>query len=197
MARTLWVDLDALSDDHQGHLDDGLPSFRDQVGQIRSGKQTFDILLQQVPRGDGVFIWKFSNRTVSQIPEMYSLFGYGFLDKIFPAWFFDTRMFDIYIWEWMASITILFFSYLFIWGITNPIIYFLRKRNSVFFEEIITTFKTPGRIFAWLVFSHYVFTQLNISIVARAVSEAGTVRLGDGARAAHRRKLQDESPAEH
>jgi len=32
--------------------------------------------MQKVPRGDGVFIWKISNATVSRIPELYETYGY-------------------------------------------------------------------------------------------------------------------------
>ena len=69
LARTMWIDFAELSDDPKGHLEDGLPRYRDRLGRIKAGEKTFDILLQRVPRGDGVYIWKFSNRTVAQIPE--------------------------------------------------------------------------------------------------------------------------------
>ena len=36
--RALWVDLDLLSDDPKGHSDDGLPPYRDLLGQIETPK---------------------------------------------------------------------------------------------------------------------------------------------------------------
>jgi len=107
LARTIWVDLAALSDDPKGHLEDGLPHYRDRVGRIKSGDKTFDILMQRVPRGDGVSIWKFSNRTVGQIPELYAIFGHGFLDQIFPPWFYEFRIGGIYLGEWVARCTMI------------------------------------------------------------------------------------------
>jgi MscS family membrane protein len=90
--RTMWVDLDTVSDDPKGHLEDGLPTYRDSLGRLKTPKRTVDILLQRVPRKDGVYIWKFSNRTVAQIPHLYRHFGYGpfeeRLSKLLPDYTF-------------------------------------------------------------------------------------------------------------
>ncbi|MBW1860700.1 MAG: hypothetical protein JRI70_11810, partial [Deltaproteobacteria bacterium] len=58
----LSIDKELLSDDPEGHVDDGLPSYRDHVGYIKTPEKTVDVLLQRVPRKDGVQIWKFSNQ---------------------------------------------------------------------------------------------------------------------------------------
>jgi len=79
--RALWVDLDILSTDPKGHSDDNLPSYRDFVGQIAIDDRKLDILLQRVPRGDGVYIWKFSTATVREIPQLYEEYGYGELGE--------------------------------------------------------------------------------------------------------------------
>ncbi|MFQ5575129.1 MAG: hypothetical protein ACE5E0_05855, partial [Terriglobia bacterium] len=46
--RTLWIDLDALSNNPKGHANDNLPAYRDRVGRIKTEKKTYDILLQRV-----------------------------------------------------------------------------------------------------------------------------------------------------
>ena len=57
LARTIWVDLKKLSLDPAGRQKDGLPPYRERIGRIQAESKTFDILLQKVPRGDGVAIW--------------------------------------------------------------------------------------------------------------------------------------------
>ena len=53
--RVLWIDLDLLSSSPEGNLDDNLPEARDRVGRISTeGGKTYEILLQRVPREDGV-----------------------------------------------------------------------------------------------------------------------------------------------
>ncbi|NOQ14676.1 MAG: hypothetical protein GQ583_09410, partial [Methyloprofundus sp.] len=87
--RIFWMGPENLSIEPTGHLDDGLPSYRDRVATINTPEGPVDILMQRVP-GDkkGVYIWKVSNRTVMDIPRLYELYGYGELgdklSKVFP-----------------------------------------------------------------------------------------------------------------
>ncbi len=74
--RATWIDVDELVDHPDGRGNDGLPSYRDSVGLVLDEGREVRILLQKVPRGDGVFIWKVSNASVSLIPELYELYGY-------------------------------------------------------------------------------------------------------------------------
>jgi len=82
---TLWLDADALSDAPSGHLDDGLPPHRERVGTIRTSRAPVDVLLEHVPREDGVLLWKVSALTVAKIPALDQEFGYGLLGEWLPA----------------------------------------------------------------------------------------------------------------
>jgi len=64
-------DLGTISDEAEGRPEPGLPKSRELVGRVETDKGTFSILLEQVPRDDGVLIWQFSNVTVSRIPDLY------------------------------------------------------------------------------------------------------------------------------
>jgi MscS family membrane protein len=75
--KVLWFDLEAVSADPNGFSDDGLPANRDIIGRVKTPENTVDILMQRVPRGDGAYIWKFSNQTAAEIPHLYKYFGYG------------------------------------------------------------------------------------------------------------------------
>src|SRR5512137_368811 len=70
--RTLWVDLDALSDRPEGLADDGLPPGRDHLGSIRARGGPVDLLLARVPAPDGGQVWRVSASTVAHIPELYA-----------------------------------------------------------------------------------------------------------------------------
>ncbi len=80
----LWVEIERLSQQPEGHSGDGLPSHRDRVGTIHTGEEPVDVLLQRVPRGDGVSIWKISSATVARVPALYDEFGYGPLEGWLP-----------------------------------------------------------------------------------------------------------------
>ena len=74
--RADWVDVDELSDDPAGRANDNLPDYRDSIGVVLDGNKEVRLLMQKVPRGDGVSIWKVSNATVSIIPRLYATYGY-------------------------------------------------------------------------------------------------------------------------
>ena len=75
--KVLWFDMETVSEHPDGFSDDGLPANRDIIGRVKTPEKTVDILMQRIPRSDGVYIWKIANRTVSQIPHLYEYFGYG------------------------------------------------------------------------------------------------------------------------
>ena len=74
--RATWADVDDLIDDPAGRSNDNLPDYRDSIGVVLDGDKEIRLLMQKVPRGDGVSIWKISNATVSLIPKLYATYGY-------------------------------------------------------------------------------------------------------------------------
>ena len=70
------VDLSRLSDRPEGHLDDDLPAYRDQVGLVRLPGESIPVFLQRIPGPDGDRIWRVSNATVARIPDMWDALGY-------------------------------------------------------------------------------------------------------------------------
>ena len=109
--RALWVDMDILSMDQNGHSDDGFPSYRDFVGRIDLEDQKVDILLQRVPRGDGVYIWKFSSATVREIPLLYDEYGYGEWGEKLYLSLPDYRFLTLQTWQWVILFLLLICAY--------------------------------------------------------------------------------------
>ena len=50
-----------------GFHDDGLQADRDNIGQVKTPEKAVEILMERIPRADGVHIWKISNQTVAEI----------------------------------------------------------------------------------------------------------------------------------
>jgi len=76
LKRANWVDVDTLVDHPEGRRNDNLPGYRDSIGVILDAGKERRLLMQKVPRGDGAYIWKVSNSTVSLIPQLYAEYGY-------------------------------------------------------------------------------------------------------------------------
>ena len=64
------LDITAVSDEPEGNLDDGLPSYRDQLGSVVLEDEVVPIYLQRVPNAAGEQVWKISNATIARVPDM-------------------------------------------------------------------------------------------------------------------------------
>ena len=75
--RTNILDLGKLSDEPEGHRDDGLPSYRDLLGTIHTPDGPVPIYMQRIPGEGGTQVWKISNASVAEIPDLWEEYGYG------------------------------------------------------------------------------------------------------------------------
>ena len=172
--RAMTIDFEELSDDPLGHQDDGLPSYRDRVTTLKTKNGPVEILMQRVPRGDGVFIWKISNATVSLIPELDAEFGYGMignrLSQVFPHYI----VFGFEVWQIVMMICLLIIGYLIAFVITFVLVKVLQI-NQRFNKERLQKFVVgPLRFLITVLFFRATFDMIAPSLVARALFEAKT-----------------------
>jgi MscS family membrane protein len=138
LERTLWIDLDSLSDDPAGRADDGQPTYRDLAGHVTMPQGKVDILLQRVPRKDGVHIWKLSNATAAKIPQMYQHYGYGpaieALSRALPS----GQFLGFHAWQWGGLLALLGIAYLAMMIPTGIIARLIRRK------ALISVCNSPG-----------------------------------------------------
>ena len=113
-------DLGTLSDEPGGRPETGLAQGRQLVGRVETGKGTFSILLERVPRDDGVPIWQFSNVTVSRIPDLYRELSYGFVGARLPPFLVETRILRLALWQWIGLALLLGVSWLIACLVVRP-----------------------------------------------------------------------------
>jgi len=104
--RTLWVDVDALSDAPEGHRDDDLPARRELVGEVSTESGPVPILLERVGNE-----WLIAGSTVSRIPALYAELGYGPVGKYIPAPLLDIQFLELELWQWIGLILALILAY--------------------------------------------------------------------------------------
>jgi MscS family membrane protein len=170
--RALWIDLDLLSTSPEGDLEDDLPVARDRVGRIPTeGGKTYEILLQRVPRGDGVYIWKISGATVADIPDLYREFGYGAFERIFPAWLFDVSVLGIHLWLWMTFIVLGIVLYPAAMLITRSVLYLVSRVHAQCAETLMRFFSGPLTLLLWTVLFRTVGIMMGSSVAVRAIGQ--------------------------
>jgi MscS family membrane protein len=113
-------DLSTLSDEPEGRPETGLPKSRQLVGRVETHQGTFSVLLDRVPRDDGVPIWQFSNVIVAQTPELYRELSYGIVGERLPTFLVETRLFRLALWQWIGLFLLLGLSYLIAWLAVRP-----------------------------------------------------------------------------
>jgi MscS family membrane protein len=175
--RVLWIDLDLLSTSPEGDQSDNLPAPRDRIGRISTERKKYDIFVQRVPRGDGVYIWQFAGATVADIPELYKEFGYAGFERIFPLWLFDVSFLGIHLWRWILGIGVaiavvpvaMFISWVFS--------QLLRRIRGNLAEQFDRFFKGPVTLLIWTIIGRTIFEMVGYSVAGRALAQGRTIQM--------------------
>jgi MscS family membrane protein len=167
--KVIWFDLDAVSADPDGFPDDGLPANRDNIGRIKTPDKTVDLLMQRVPRGDGVLIWKISNQTVAEIPRLYEYYGYGpfeeSLSKIFP----DAQFLGWQLWQWVLWLLNLVLAFVLAFIITWIVNLFLSRKDTAMRQQIKRFVAWPVRFLLWLLLEQVGLSFIGLSMTVRTL----------------------------
>jgi MscS family membrane protein len=175
--QTLWIDLDSLSTDPEGDQGDNLPAVRERMGRIAAEGKTYDLFLQRVPRGDGVYIWKFAEMSVDQIPQLYQQFGYGQLERVLPSWMFDVSILGINLWLWAAVIGLAVVLFPVAMLVTRLLTFGLRLLHTEAADQFERLFIGPSSLLIWTVMVRNAAAVLGSSVALSALSQARTVQV--------------------
>jgi MscS family membrane protein len=188
--RFLWIHPETLSNDPKGHADDGLPKYQDYIGRIETPSKQVDVLLQRVPRGDGVSIWKFATATIVEIPALFEEFGTRRLGYRFVELVPQGRFLGLPLWEWAGILAVLVTTLLVAWIISlalGALLRITRRPSLVTFESRI---RGPFRLLLFCLLGREAVNFLGPTIALRAILEAHTllvvavawlvIRVGEG-----------------
>ncbi|TGD72587.1 mechanosensitive ion channel [Mangrovimicrobium sediminis] len=161
------VDITGISDLPEGNLDDGLPSYRDQIGSIKLLEETIPVYLQRVPDGSGGKQWKLSNATVARIPDMWRELGYSPLAVKLGDWLPQFRVLGMENWQVIALVL----SFLVAWPLASLVSYLLMRIALVipnnFPDGIRRFFRRTVRFFAFLIIARMLIGQIGLSLTTR------------------------------
>ena len=166
------IDIARLSDDIQGERNDGLPSYRDQVGTVVISTGEVPIYLQRVPDGQGGKVWKISNATVARIPEMWGELGYSPIAVYFSELLPDVRFMGMD--NWQLAATIVFFVVA--WPLAALVSYLIMRVLLLIpngFPSGIRHFcRYSLRFFLFLFIARHLIGYLGLSLTARVYLES-------------------------
>lgn len=123
--RALWVELDAMSADPGGDLEDGLDPDLELIEGKTGERDAGALYLEHVER-DGSKVWLVSAATVARVPALYAAIeGSGFAHHLPPV-LVDTHFLEIALWQWLALIVLLIGAYVAAWAAASLLIRVLR-----------------------------------------------------------------------
>jgi MscS family membrane protein len=145
--RTLLVDVDGLSTEATGAVDDGQPRGRDLVGRIETANGPVRIYVERVPGPDGDLEWKIARATMKQVPALYQELGDGPLAEYLPPVLLDVRVLRLQLWQWIGLAMLLVATLVLAWLATTVALGILRRivrrTASTLDDRLLRTVKGP------------------------------------------------------
>ncbi|MBW2284483.1 MAG: mechanosensitive ion channel family protein, partial [Deltaproteobacteria bacterium] len=173
--RKLPLDLELISEAPEGYTNDGLPRSRDSLGRLKTPAKVYEILIQRVPREDGVPIWKFSRKTVAEIPYLYRKFGYRPFEESLSKYFPGFMFLGWEAWQWALGLIFIGLAYVAAFLPTWLLGLFLGRKNTGLRKHIIRFFRGPLRILLWLVLLRIGVEWIGPSLTLREGMKGGTL----------------------
>lgn len=138
--RTLWVEIETLSDDPAGDVEDGLDPGRERVGTIQiADGPSVDVLLR---RQTGEPTWRISPLTLDAVPALAEALGLDWLEERLPAVWVETRFLELALWQWVGLPALLLAAALFAWLATLGLSFLATAaagRTEQHYDDLIVT----------------------------------------------------------
>ncbi|MCK0155513.1 mechanosensitive ion channel family protein [Alcanivorax sp. S6407] len=159
------LDLTRLSNEPEGHNDDGLPSYRDKVGTLVLPEETLPLYLQRIPE-NGRRVWKVSNSTVREIPRLWDTFGYNPAITQLADYLPDFTLLHMQNWQ-VAGLLLIVIGAWIIAALSRRLLLALLERSDRYRDTLHRFFSVPLRWFLFFKLLQTGVAELGLSIKAR------------------------------
>ena len=136
--RTIWFDLDTISDGPGGTVTEGLPDDVERIGTIATASGPVDITMRRVvdPEAGGRLVWKFSPVLIERLPALYDEFHYGWIGARAPRVLQTMGPTNLEKWQLLGLVALVVFAWLGSWLVTKALVRIARPH----------TLRTPTRV---------------------------------------------------
>ena len=173
--RANWLDVDELIDDPAGRSNDNLPDYRDSIGVVLNEGKEIRLLMQKVPRGDGVFIWKISNATVSLIPQLYATYGYPEIIEELRRKLPEVSLVGYELFKWVAVLAVAVAAYALVLLLSLSVRRMSRDSQSSMNRRIFRFMVLPFGIWVVILSMNAMATSLGRGIAADTMQRLSPV----------------------
>jgi len=170
----LWIDIDKLSIDYKGNLDDGLPDNLEFISSVKTPEGIKNLYLRRYRDSSGNYAWQFSNDTVNNIPYLYSIYGYGALGDHLSKFFGDISILGIQLWQLIGIIILLFIGYIISYIITSVFSHFISKKKHDLVNAIMERLTRPIRLLLTITIAYFGIQFLSPGLSLKALLQTKT-----------------------
>ena len=174
--RGMRISVDQLSTKVSGHVVDGLPDYRDELGRLVDEDEELVLFMQRVPGVDDNFIWKISNASVADIPEIYEFFSYpDWVENIRNNVPSDASFLGIELFKWVIVLSVAVVSLPVFWLLGFAISWLISRPGSPLHRPIRRLFTRPLALLAVILVTGSLLKELGLGAKAQYVFETKTV----------------------
>ncbi|MCU0291849.1 MAG: mechanosensitive ion channel family protein [Thermoanaerobaculaceae bacterium] len=107
LQRTLWLDLDTVSNLPLGAPEAGIPENEERLGTVKLGRREVELRLSHRWDPELGHVWLVSQATVSLIDRFYKAHGYGWPGDHAPVVLFSVSFGGLQLWQWATLLVAL------------------------------------------------------------------------------------------
>ena len=174
--RGMKINVDQLSGKVSGQVVDGLPDYRDELGRLVDDEEELILFMQRVPGLDDSFIWKVSNASIAQVPELYDHFSYpDWVETIrlrFPS---DSAFLGVELFKWVIILGVALISTPIFWLIGFVLSWLISKPGTPLHRSVKSLFTRPLPLFAVGLLTSSILNELGLGATAQRFVEAKTL----------------------
>ncbi|MCW8834113.1 MAG: mechanosensitive ion channel family protein [Colwellia sp.] len=177
LSRTIWVDIDSLSDEPQGNLNESnVPNYREFLGEIETKHGSVKLYLQHVPRKtDKVKIWKISNSTVAKVPSLSLEYAYTPLGEWLSRHLPPVSFLGVKLWQWLYFLYMIFVFFIVAKILTHSFSYSLKRVKPTTSPETLQFIEKPFSLLLTVILLRFFIPEENATHEAKAVAEGATL----------------------
>lgn len=176
--RTVWIDVNSLSQNPEGNKNESVPSYRDLVAEIETSRGSIQILLQHVPdEKNENRIWKISNATVSEIPFLVEEFRYNAIGEWLYLHLPKVKFLNVMMWQWIYFLGSFLGFVLLSVVITRVSTLLIRRFRPQTPTEVLRFINGPICLLLAIILSRALHDESNVTIAVAAIGEASTILL--------------------
>lgn len=175
ISREILIDFGSLSDEPDGLDQDGLPSYRDALGKVRTRQGDLTLYLQLIPGEKDTKIWKVSNTTVARIPQLYIDYGYSPFVEYVRGVVPDGSFLGAEFFKWIIAISLGLVGALAWLGVVWLVFRFFSTTGSASATRLKLYLTRPIPAFIFTIVGFYSLINLGLGVTAQRIAQGGSL----------------------